>query len=321
VNTDAKGLWVTRSGISATIQDSGRSGYRQHGLAVGGALDLHAFNWANKLLANPPGSACLEIMLGDFRATAELNMTIAVTGAYAPITVNGTPTGNWQTLALKAGDELAINHAESGRILYLALPGGINSPQWFGSQSVVPREQIEGLEPIGEKTRLSARSPFEPTTHREVPASARPNYREELTLRLIPGYQVSQFSKNDLLRLTTREYELTQQSDRMGYRLNGPALGDVPPGIISEGIAVGAVQVPGDGQPIVLLNDCQTIGGYPKPGVIASLDCHKLAQRLPGQNIRFAFADLADAQNERRLFNLYFQKAHWNVLTNELEWR
>jgi allophanate hydrolase subunit 2 len=124
VNTDAEGLWVTHPGISATIQDSGRSGYRQHGLAVGGALDLHAFNWANKLLANPPGSACLEIMLGDFRATAELNMTIAVTGAYAPITVNGTPTGKWQTLALKAGDELAINHAESGRILYLALPGG-----------------------------------------------------------------------------------------------------------------------------------------------------------------------------------------------------
>ena len=79
MNTDAKGLWVTRSGISATIQDSGRSGYRRQGLAVGGALDLHAFNWANKLLANPPGSACLEIMLGGFQATTELNMTIAVT--------------------------------------------------------------------------------------------------------------------------------------------------------------------------------------------------------------------------------------------------
>lgn len=320
MSTDAKGLWVTHPGVSATIQDSGRSGYRQQGLAVGGALDLHAFNWANKLLDNPSGSACLEIMLGGFRATAEIDMTIAVTGAYAPITVNGLRAGHWQTLPLKAGDTLAISHAESGRFLYLALPGGINSPQWFASQSVVPREQIDGLAPIAEKTRLFARLPFHPKTPREVPTSFRSNYQEELTLRLIPGYQISQFSENDLLRLTTREYELTQQSDRMGSRLNGPALNEVPPGIVSEGIAVGAVQVPGDGQPIVLLNDCPTIGGYPKPGVVASLDCHKLSQRLPGQKVRFAFTDLAGAQNERRLFNRYFQRANWKGLTSELQW-
>lgn len=106
----------------------------------------------------------------------------------------------------------------------------------------------------------------------------------------------------------------------MGFRLKGSPLTEVPPGIISEGIAMGAVQVPGDGQPIVLLNDGQTIGGYPKPGVIAALDCCKLAQRLPGQKNRFAFMDLADAQNERRLFNRYFEKALWKGLTSELEW-
>lgn len=320
MSTATEGLWVTRPGISATVQDDGRSGYRQYGLAAGGALDLHAFNWANKLLENPPGSACLEIMLGGVQATAEVAMTIALTGADADITVNGRQVGHWQTLALKAGDRLAIGHAASGRILYLALAGGINTPQWFGSQSVVPREQIEGLKPISENTRLCAREASGALPHRQVPASFRPDYRDELTLRLIPGYQVRQFGDSDLLRLTTGQYEVTQQSDRMGFRLNGPALGEVPPGIISEGIATGAVQVPGDGQPIVLLNDGQTIGGYPKPGVIASLDCHRLAQRLPGQKIRFAFIDLADAQNERRLFNRYFRKARWSETGNDLVW-
>lgn len=321
MNTEPTGLRVSSPGISATVQDSGRRACRQQGLAAGGALDLHAFNWANKLLDNPTGAACLEIMLGGFRAVAETDITLAVTGAQAPITINGIQSAHWQTLALKAGDELAIGHAESGRIIYLALPGGIDSPEWFGSQSVVPREQIEGLAPIVGGTLLRAKDSVKQVASREVPARFRPDYCEELTLRLLPGYQIGQFSEGDLLRLTTSAYELTQQSDRMGFRLSGPALTEVPPGIISEGIAMGAVQVPGNGQPIILLNDCQTIGGYPKPGVIASVDCHKLTQRLPGQTIRFAFADLVDAQNERRLFNRYFEKTRWKGLTNELEWR
>jgi biotin-dependent carboxylase-like uncharacterized protein len=317
-------LRIIDPGVKATVQDLGRTGVRHHGLARGGVLDLRSAAWANKLLDNPPGSACLEIMLGGFRATAETDMTIAVTGACSPITINGSPARHWQTLTLRAGDRLAIDYAESGRIVYLALPGGIHSPQWFGSQSVVPRERIEGLEPIAENAHLCARTtsadPAESIPHREVPAASRPNYENELVLRLIPGYQFNQFSKSDLLRLTTRDYELTQQSDRMGFRLSGPELDDLPPGIVSEGIAMGALQIPGDGQPIVLLNDGQTIGGYPKPGVITSLDCHKLAQRLPGQTIQFAITNLDDAQNERRLFNRYFQKVYWKALQNELEW-
>ncbi|WP_225314446.1 5-oxoprolinase subunit C family protein [Marinobacter halotolerans] len=308
MSPSAPALRVIRPGASATVQDTGRYGYRQHGLAVGGALDLHAFNWANSLLDNPPGAACLEIMLGGFQARAETDITVALTGAHAHIELNGSAISQWRTIALKAGDELSIGHSDCGRILYLALPGGLNSPEWFGSQSVVPREKIEGIDPISADMYLIANRNIGTTAHREVPEAFRPNYREELTLRLIPGYQFNQFSRDDLLRLTTEEYELTQQSDRMGFRLSGKPMKEVPPGIISEGIALGAVQIPGDGQPIVLLNDCQTIGGYPKPGVIASLDCHRLAQRLPGQTIRFAYTDLADAQNERRLFNSFFRE-------------
>ena len=320
MSSHQKGLWVTHAGVSSSIQDSGRCGFRRQGLAVGGAMDLHAFNWANKLLDNPPGSACLEIMLGGFQATAERDMTLALTGAYAEITLNGVQVCHWQTLTLRAGDRLAIGHSQSGRILYLALPGGIDSPMWFGSQSVVPRERMEGLGPIGANTRLLTRTLSEHASDRKVPASSRPDYQTELTLRVIPGYQIDRFSKDDLLRLTTSVYELTQQSDRMGFRLGGPALTDVPSGIISEGLTIGAVQIPGDGQPIVLLNDCQTIGGYPKPGVVASLDCHRLSQRLPGQTIRFEFTDIADAQNERRLFNRYFRHTRWVRSATGLVW-
>lgn len=316
----SRGLWVISPGTSATVQDAGRTGYRRHGLAAGGALDLHAFNWANKLLDNPPGAACLEIMLGGFQAKAETDMTVALTGAWAPISINGSSVGHWQTHTLKAGDTLAIGHAQNGRLIYLTLPGGINSPRWFGSQSVVPREQIDGLAPLPAASRLLANQSAQQPGRRRVPPSFQRDYRDDVTLGLIAGYQVDQFSSSDLLRLTTSEYELTQQSDRMGFRLDGPVLSDVPPGIISEGIAPGALQVPGDGQPIVLLNDGQTIGGYPKPGVLCALDCHRLAQRLPGQKVRFEFKDLADAQHERRLFNRYFEKARWRRSGIELEW-
>ncbi|MDI9245459.1 biotin-dependent carboxyltransferase family protein [Marinobacter sp. CHS3-4] len=306
-----KGLLISKPGASATVQDVGRTGFRHHGLAKGGAMDLHAFYWANKLLGNALDAACLEILLGGFEARAETDITIAVTGACADVAVNGQASDLWQTIELKAGDTLNIGHAKSGRILYLALPGGIKSPEWFASQSVVPREKIKGLEPLKVGGHLAAARPQQNIGRRWLPLADRPDYSRDLRLTLIPGYQHHQFSKQDLLRLTTHDYQVTQQSDRMGYRLQGPALQDVPSGIISEGIADGALQVPGDGQPIALMNDCQTIGGYPKPGVIAAVGRYRLSQRLPGQSIRFEFGDLADAQNELRLFNRFFAKSQW----------
>lgn len=141
-----------------------------------------------------------------------------------------------------------------------------------------------------------------------------------VTLRLVPGYQYPQFQRTDILRLITSAYTLSEQSDRMGFRLQGPAMASPPPGIISEGIAQGAVQIPGDGLPIVLLNDGQTIGGYPKPGVVPSLDCSALAQQLPGASIRFALTDLATVQNERRLFERHYQQTRWRRNGRSLVW-
>lgn len=314
------GLRVINPGVRSTIQDSGRRGYRKHGLAAGGALDIHSYSWANKLLDNPANSACVEILLGGFEAEADADMIIAVAGAATSIRVNGNPADGWQTVQLHKGDTIAVDPARSGRITYLATPGGFDTATWFGSRSVVVREQIEGIKAIQKGYTLSPADTIAKYKPRRVPVRFHGNYSDRLTLRLMPAAQHSLFHRDDLLKLTTSTYQVSNQSDRMGFRLEGPALERVPPGIISEGIAMGSVQVPGDGKPIVLLNDCQTIGGYPKPGTIGALDAGRLAQRLPGQELEFCFADVADIQNERVVFHRFFSETRWHADGSNLIW-
>lgn len=313
-------LEVIHPGVQSSVQDSGRRGYRHHGLAAGGALDLISFTWANKLLDNPRHAGCLEIMLGGFRAIAHGSLRIAITGARTSVTVTGEPVEMWRTLNLNDGDELAISHSAHNRLIYLAVAGGLDSPQQFGSHTVVVREKLEGRGPIKAGDKLVPREPQRKVPSREVPAHQRSDFSSEVVIGLIPGYQYTQFQRSDILRLTTSSYTVSDQSDRMGFRLQGKALDCPPPGIISEGIAHGSVQIPGDGQPIVLLSDGQTIGGYPKPGVVPTLDCSRLAQQLPSGRVRFELCDLATAQNQRRLFELHYQNTRWRQNGQALEW-
>lgn len=314
------GLRIVEAGPRTTLQDAGRQGCRRHGLAAGGAADRHAWRWANKLLDNPLDSACMELMLGGFEAVAAGVLQIAMTGADAPITINGERVDNWASHRLEKGDRLKVGYAASGRILYLGLRGGIDGPARFGSRSVVAREQIEGLRPLQAGDTLAPLLTGQTSPARRVPDKFHGRYTGDLTLRLIGGYQNSLFHRDDLLRLTTSPYRVSNQSDRMGFRLEDAPLGRVPEGILSEGIAVGSVQVPGDGNPIVLLNDCQTIGGYPKPGAIGLLDVGRLAQRQPGQTIRFVFDNVANIQGERMVFEQFFKEARWNSSGTDLHW-
>lgn len=313
-------LEVIRAGVQSTVQDAGRQGYRHHGLAGGGALDIRSHTWANKLLDNPRNAACLEIVLGGFHGVARGKLQISLTGAEAPVAINGNPVRLWQTLNLNEGDELTIGHSTRHRLIYLAVAGGLDTPLRFDSRSVVVREQVAGLAPVKPGDSLAALRAGHPLPPRSVPISCRPTMQPDVTLRLVPGYQYSQFQRTDILRLITSVYTVSEQSDRMGFRLQGPAMKVPPAGIISEGIAQGAVQIPGDGLPIVLLNDCQTIGGYPKPGVVPSLDCGALAQQLPGARIRFEQTDLATVQNERRLFERHYQQTRWCPNGRSLAW-
>lgn len=313
-------LEVIKPGVQSTVQDSGRKGYRHHGLATGGAADLFSYTWANKLLDNPRNAGCLEIVLGGFHGIARGPVQVALTGAHVVVRVNGAPVKLWQTLNLKDGDELVIGHSETNRFIYLAVTGGLKSAMQFESRSVVIREQLEGRAALTAGERLVPLEPERTVPRRTVPEHCRRELAGDITLKLIPAYQYPKFQHKDIVRLTTNRYTVDNQSNRMGFRLNGPALASPPPGIISEGIACGSVQIPGDGNPIVLLNDCQTIGGYPKPGVVTALDCGRLAQQLPGAQVRFALTDVATAQNERRVFELHYLNTRWSQNGMALEW-
>lgn len=315
-------LTVIEPGLRALIQDNGRRHHQHHGLAVGGAADRHAFHWANKLLDNPAGAACLEILLGGFEARAEQDLWLAVTGAPCECRINGEPVEPWASHLLRTGERIVLGRPASGLLSYLAVRGGWRTHQLFGSRSVVPREQFADLRPLARGDRLPVSTDVTgPTTPpRRVPERFRPDYDSPLVLRLVPGYQFDRFDTDDHQRIFRQPYRIDARSDRMGYRLQGPALTSGPDGVISEGIALGSVQVPGDGQPIILLDDRQTIGGYAKLGTVAAADCSRLVQRPPGTDVRFAPAELADIQAERMLASRFFECTRWLADGRGLVW-
>lgn len=304
-------LRIDQAGALALIQDLGRQRGGKLGLSTGGAADMHAHHWANRLLNNPSSAATVEITLGLFSATFTHATTIAVTGADLGLRLNGKPQPHWQSLHVAAHDEISFQHpqagAASGLRAYLAVADGFATPLRFGSRSVVVREGIGGLD--GRALAAGDQLPYAAQMRarlRCVPTRFIPDYGKALQLRVMPGYQVTQFTEQARAQLCTGTYTLTDHIDRMGYRLQGEPLLDVPQGLISEGIALGSVQIPPDGQPIVLLQDRQTIGGYPKLGCVSALDCYQLSQRGPGSTVSFAWADLETLQKERIGFERFF---------------
>ena len=307
-------LHIIKPGWQSTIQDLGRQGYFRSGLSEGGALDEIAFRWANALLKNPANAACIEILMGDFEAEFNAATTISITGADLSCTLNGKAVANWQSLSVHKGDRIRFNAPASGLRAYLAVTGGWQTPVQFGSRSTVLREKLGGID--GGKLKTGQQLAYvgdvnAPT--RQLDALWIPDYAQELKLKMLPSYQYEQFSVASKRRFFTSEYIVSQRIDRMGYRLEGAEVKAQSQQLISEGIAMGAIQVPPDGQPIVLLKDRQTIGGYPKLGCVASLDCSLLSQQAPGKRVRFELSDVATLQIERRLFQRklwYFNNKH-----------
>lgn len=284
------GFKILRSGIYSLLQDGGRFGQHQTGLTTGGPLDPLAFHWANRLCENPLNAAAVEITLGGLVLEALSDTRISLTGADIPLTINGVPKPLWQTHQVKAGDRIETGFSRRGTRGYLAVAGGILAQPVFGSVATVPRESLGGLKGDGSPLEKGDVLPCDedPATNCwQLPANAHPYYGNEVTLRIIPGYQQQDFTREQQRLFFSSTYKVTPQNDRMGFRLQGPAI--VPPtqGLLSEGICLGAVQIPPDGQPIVLLNDRQTIGGYPKIGAVLSLDIGKLAQLNQGSRVSF----------------------------------
>lgn len=314
-----KGLHVIHPGILTLIQDLGRSGYQHLGLTTGGAADEHAFLWANRLLNNPPHCATLEICFGGLQLEAEVATRIAITGADLRASLNGSALQTWQTFNLRPGDRLQFASPKTGVRAYLAVQGGFQINPTFGSVATVMREHLGGLDgkgsPLRKGDRLPCSSAAAPPAsyayesavlHKCVPPQFIPDYRQPLTLRVIEDQGNAPFDRDDLKRFYSSVYEISDQSDRMGVRLSGEPLPPKCPGIISEGVSFAAVQIPPNGQPIILLKDRQTIGGYPKLGTVFALDAFALSQRHPHTQLQFETMELQQAQQRLRRFYRFF---------------
>ena len=305
----ANGLKVLKPGILSLITDGGRFGHHRIGLTTGGPIDPLAFRWANRLLGNDANCTMIEASFGGLVLEAELDTFIVVTGATAPLKINGLDAELWRCHEIKAGDKIELGFASEGCRSYLAVAGGLSVPNTFGSTSTVVRESLGGL--AGDKLKAGDQLPCEPQRSvplMVLPEELRPNYTGEITLRVIPGYQQHAFSRFQQRLFFSSEYEVSDRCDRMGYRLTGAEIKPSIDGILSEGICLGAIQVPADGQPIVLLNDRQTIGGYPKIGSMVSLDVARLGQCMPGAKLAFEAVTIDCAHNALCLAESQFNR-------------
>lgn len=303
-----KGLKVIRPGPLSLLQDGGRLGWQHLGVSPSGPVDPHAAAWANRLLDNPWGTPLLEIALGDVELESDVDTWAACCGAELPLTLDGEPRPCWSRFPLRAGQRLALGFARSGQRGYLAVAGGFRARPVLGSVATQVREGLGGPDGHGRALRAGDLLPCDPADRaggQSVPWRFVPDYRAEPRLRVMLGGDAADFAEEERRAFLERPWRLSPQSDRMGARLIGEPLRP-PRRQWSLGVAGGAVQVPPDGQPIVLLADRQTMGGYPILGWVHPLDLGLLAQSPAHRVVRFERVKVGRVQEELRAFYRFF---------------
>jgi biotin-dependent carboxylase-like uncharacterized protein len=288
---------VLDPGPHTTVQDLGRPRHLRYGIPPSGPLDRPSFITANRLVANADSAAALECTLMGPRLQAHAPCAVAVTGADMAITINGAAAPAWTTLLLLPADVLKIGVARAGVRGYVAFSGGIDVPVVLGSRATFVRGRMGGVQ--GRALRKDDVLPLAPAPLprvRRLRRDAIPDWTGEPALRVVLGPQADRFTADGIAQFLGAAYEMLPQSDRMGARLKGPRIAHARGhDIISDGIALGAVQVPGDGQPIVLLVDRQSTGGYTKVATVCSFDIARIGQVKPGQRMRFTAVEVAEA--------------------------
>jgi biotin-dependent carboxylase-like uncharacterized protein len=281
-------LTVLDAGPLTTVQDLGRRGYAHLGVPRSGALDMAAAGYANRLVGNPPDAAVLETTLGGVTVQISGPTTVAVTGAPAAVTVDGRARPFAEPLPVRSGQTLVVGPAVSGLRSYVAFAGGVDAARVLGSRST---DTLSGLGPpqLASGAQVALGEPVGTPHGVDVPVVLR--HPDSVRVRLVPGPRLDWFAEDVLARLMTTGYTVSARSNRVGVRLEGPALprrehAELP----SEGLVLGAVQVPASGQPLVFLNDHPTTGGYPVVGVVAPEDLGVCAQLRPGSELRFVLA-------------------------------
>ena len=293
---------VIEPGPFSTIQDAGRFGYRRFGVPASGALDLRSLSLANRLLGNDPDSPALEIFHGPVVVTATEDTVVSHSGCRAAASVDGR-TREENPLEVHAGSTLRLEHRGASTIVYLAFAGGLAADRVMGSASTYTRARIGGLQgrtlQSGDLIFTSGRS-IEPTARRGLGGLEPREFH-----RAVPGPHADLFSPGSLDRFFEGEYRVSLSSDRMGYRLEGPALGGFSGWgrVLTFPVFPGMVQVAPDGLPIVLMADCQTTGGYPVIAMVLGPDLCDLSQKPPGAAVRFERVSNEDSYSALESFN------------------
>ncbi|QID19601.1 biotin-dependent carboxyltransferase family protein [Nitrogeniibacter mangrovi] len=297
-------LHVLAPGAFASVQDAGRHGWRRAGVPRSGALDATLLRIANRLVGNADTAPAIECLDGGLRVAAEggpVRVAVAGDARLERRDADGrtATVAPWRSVWLAPGEQLRLIDTGHGRIAMLAVAGLVCTPV-LGSAATYARARLGGVDgrPLQAGDRLDATAPEGPELQLTHPPAA-----DHGPMRVVPGPQLDHFAADALDALTARDWRVSAEADRMGMRLRGTALAHVDAGrreIVSDAIVPGAIQVPGNGQPIVLLADSQTAGGYPKIATVISADLGRLAALRPDARLRFTAVDVAGAETIAR---------------------
>ncbi len=294
----ATGVEVRQAGFATILVDSGRSGTQRFGFSESGPMDHDAYWWANWLCGNTAGTAAFEVM-GDAEFVSHIDVQCAVTGPSADVMVNQQARPRWTTLDIREGDVVSVKTEKPGQRSYLAFAAHWAVESVIGSVCTVAREHLGGLSGTGDALQPGdtvAMQPANPRIIRQLNKEFQPNYDLSLPISVVSGYQHNAFSRAARSLFYNSDYRISNKISRMGYRLSGAAVACDSRSLRSEGINLGAIQVPPDGQPIVMMRDRQTLGGYPKLGCIALIDINRFAQAVPGDVVTFRQTDMNTAR-------------------------
>jgi antagonist of KipI len=288
-------LHVIEPGFLTTVQDLGRFGHAHIGISTGGAADPFSLRVGNRLLGNDDAAPALEMTLLGGRFRFEQETIFALTGADFGALLDGEAVTPWMAARAKAGAEIALGRARGGARAYFCVAGGFEADEFLGSASTDLRSGFGGIE--GRRLRRGDRLRSGEAVGQPLRVDARPlrHYIGGARLRVTRGPQACLFAADTLQRLFEGTYTVRDDSDRHGLRLSGEAVPALREQLLTEGVSLGAVQVPPDGQPIILLVDQQTTGGYPKPANVILADLPRAGQLAPRGKVSFVEVDLATA--------------------------
>jgi antagonist of KipI len=284
-------IYIRSAGLLSTIQDCGRNGFQRFGMPVSGAMDTFSLHLANLLVDNPICAAAIEATLICPEIAFSSDGAIAICGADSGATINEKPAKMFETIFVKNGDVLRFSTLQSGCRTYISFAGGIEVPEIMGSRSTYIRAKTGGLDgrALLSGDILSLGEISTKVQPKKVPKEFIPDYSSNMPIRVVAGPEAKSLDFTGIRDFLTTEYKVTDQSDRMGLRLDGLPIKSKNGNhdIISAGISPGTIQLPGNGQPIILMADRQTTGGYLRIANVITADLHRIAQLKPGDMIRF----------------------------------